>query len=230
MQSENSSHQPNRNSTAEAVIVSILAAIVVFVVIIVSGWMNFRAAEPVCPRQWETRLSLGHLDSMVRSLIKENGKPPATLTISETSLSSEQFPNKDGRFIDAWGHELHYEVKPDDSVIIYSLGRDGKPGGVGLDADLFTDQREGQLKWPTFMQFYFPDDPQEIQKGGLVVGAAFTAAMVMLAVLLSSFRALSEKSRRSLFSVESIARVIGVVLLALVFGVMLAPLHIPNGH
>jgi hypothetical protein len=230
MQSANSTHQPGRNSTTEAVIVSIIAAVAVFVVIIVSGWMNFRDVELVCPRQWETHNSLRQLNLMVRSLIKENGKPPATLTVSETNISPEHYANRNDRFIDAWGRELHYELKSDDSFIIYSLGRDGKPGGVGLDADLFTDLREGQLKWPTFMQFYFPGDPHEIQKGGLVVGAVFTAMLVMFAVLLSSLRASTGKSHGSLFSAESIARVIGVVLLALVFGVILALLHIPNGH
>ncbi|HEY4259767.1 MAG TPA: type II secretion system protein GspG [Schlesneria sp.] len=150
--------------------------------------------------------------------------------MSESNVSPEQYANNNDRFIDAWGHELRYELKSDDSFTIYSLGRDGKPGGVGLDADLFTDRREGQLKWPTFMQFYFPGDPQEIQKGGLVGGAVFTAAVVMSAVLLSSLRAANERSHGSLFSLAAIVRVIGVVLLAIVIGVVLAPLHIPNGH
>ena len=42
---------------------------------------------------------------------------------------------------DGWGRELIYEVKPDGIVVLASLGRDGKPGGTGNDADYSTSYR-----------------------------------------------------------------------------------------
>ena len=46
---------------------------------------------------------------------------------------------------DPWRHEYLYEPprRPGDKPILRSLGRDGKPGGVGEDEDITTGTRRG---------------------------------------------------------------------------------------
>lgn len=42
---------------------------------------------------------------------------------------------------DGWYRPLQYRVTPDDVITITSLGRDGKPGGTGEDADISVSYR-----------------------------------------------------------------------------------------
>jgi len=58
----------------------------------------------------------------------------------------------EGRFKDAWGHSLHYEVTADGVMTLMSLGRDGKPGGTGDDSDIvltYLSRRKDGSFWPT---------------------------------------------------------------------------------
>ena len=83
------------------------------------------------------------------------------------SLSVEDFVNKHGRYPDSfdelpinerdydpWGHPYLFE-KTKDGFKVHSLGRDGKPGGVGLDADFELDPEGKVFIEPTFFQFFF---------------------------------------------------------------------------
>jgi hypothetical protein len=61
---------------------------------------------------------------------------------------------KDSRFIDAWGNEYQYS-KTAIGYRLLSLGRDGKPGGVGLDADIDSEKGDDIFVEPTLSQFLF---------------------------------------------------------------------------
>ena len=70
------------------------------------------------------------------------------------SDSLEQVPElKDRQFHDPWGHPYHYN-KTATGYSLLSLGRDGKPGGVGLDSDIDSEQERIRLE-PTLSQFLF---------------------------------------------------------------------------
>ncbi len=66
--------------------------------------------------------------------------------LAETMLAGSDIPNnlkdvegvKEDQLVDGWGREFAFEVPgPGDSPFdIVSLGRDGKEGGTGRDADL----------------------------------------------------------------------------------------------
>ena len=47
----------------------------------------------------------------------------------------------DNRVIDGWGRPLLYSVDENGIISVSSLGRDGKPGGEGLDADIVRRNR-----------------------------------------------------------------------------------------
>jgi hypothetical protein len=61
--------------------------------------------------------------------------------------------SEDGIPLDAWGHRFLYSVKEGHPVVT-SYGRDGKPGGVGFDCDLSSDDKPLPTEnMPTFSQF-----------------------------------------------------------------------------
>jgi hypothetical protein len=48
-------------------------------------------------------------------------------------------PHRDGyanRTTDGWNRSLRYVIDPNGTFVLSSLGRDGKPGGSGDDADV----------------------------------------------------------------------------------------------
>ena len=56
--------------------------------------------------------------------------------------------------VDPWGNSYQYEKTPQGFKLL-SLGRDGKPGGVGLDADIDSDPDQRIPYEPTLWQFLF---------------------------------------------------------------------------
>jgi len=59
-------------------------------------------------------------------------------------VSLEELPNREGydeRITDGWNRPLKYVIDSNGIVTITSFGRDGKPGGVGEDADISKSYR-----------------------------------------------------------------------------------------
>ena len=72
--------------------------------------------------------------------------------------------------LDPWHRPYQYS-KTENGFSLLSLGRDGKPGGVGLDADFYLDEKGGPLIEPTLSQFLF-----EAAVGGTLFTVAFLAS------------------------------------------------------
>lgn len=58
------------------------------------------------------------------------------------------------RYVDFWQNPYQYE-RTEEGYRLNSLGRDGQPGGKGLDADIEFDPQSHFLVKPTFGQFLF---------------------------------------------------------------------------
>jgi len=87
--------------------------------------------------------------------------------------SLEQLPDlKEGWHpVDPWKHPYQYG-KTADGYRLLSLGRDGKPGGVGLDADIDSEQGDDILIEPTLSQFLF-----EAKGGRTLFNVAIVASL-----------------------------------------------------
>ncbi|MGM0490319.1 MAG: type II secretion system protein GspG [Planctomycetota bacterium] len=60
-------------------------------------------------------------------------------------------PNRDCSMRDGWGRKLNWHSDGKRTVKVWSLGRDGEPGGTGEDADMeieFVVKQEGQEDLP----------------------------------------------------------------------------------
>jgi hypothetical protein len=80
---------------------------------------------------------------------QSHGELPEKLEDLDVIKQGEFRKNEAGQAIDYWRNPYQYEVQ-NDKYVIYSYGRDGKPGGEGLDADQYAG---GRLPFPTFSQF-----------------------------------------------------------------------------
>jgi hypothetical protein len=74
---------------------------------------------------------------------KQKGQLPSTLAVL---AEREGYVN---RTTDGWGRPLQYHVDGDGVITLASLGRDGKPGGSGADADIsesyYSRRKDGTL-------------------------------------------------------------------------------------
>ncbi|HOX43472.1 MAG TPA: type II secretion system protein GspG [Myxococcota bacterium] len=83
-----------------------------------------------------TRVVLAQVRSALDLYMVQKGSYPTTeqglkLLVDEKILAGE--PK------DAWGNALRYQRSDPSTCVLESLGRDGKPGGSGEDADLAAD-------------------------------------------------------------------------------------------
>lgn len=122
--------------------------------------------------------------------------------------------------LDAWGHPLQYTVDGD-TYTITSFGRDGAPGGVGLDADLTHDTPYPPLATPTFTQKLLHPVTQSV-----IATCAITG---MLTSILCWLLARPDWLTRP--KILSLAIPIGAVVFgATIVGLILALIHVPPFH
>lgn len=88
---------------------------------------------------------IASLDSAVDQYHLDNGAYPPTLDALREKPAGEELPNWNGPYIkkavpaDPWTREYIYLAPGDhnaDAYDLYSLGRDGKEGGTGVDKDI----------------------------------------------------------------------------------------------
>jgi hypothetical protein len=112
--------------------------LVVAAIAIVVAWRDVGDTNRVRSEQWATRQAISDIKKSLQ-MYRETGKP--------LPKSLEEFRGPGGQFLvqfkrdergsplDGWGRPFLHSVEGREYVVT-SLGRDGKPGGVGLDCDL----------------------------------------------------------------------------------------------
>lgn len=80
-------------------------------------------------------------------------------------------------FKDGWGHPFILSLKAGTPVLT-SYGRDGKPGGFGLDYDLSSTNSEPAEATPTFHQFLYDIAPR-----GMLLSCIFCGALAFFICL-----------------------------------------------
>lgn len=215
--------KPPKQKLTHRILIALLCGVVVFCVLNVAAWYNLRGEGNVCRRQMYTRAHLGFIEDAIPEYQKEHGSLPASLR-DLSDLDKRGFElTVDGRPLDEWGHPIRYEVT-EDICNVYSLGRDGQPGGVGLDAELYHDYRNQDAALPTFRQYFLEKDSAEVDRSG------FTMAALMAGVgtVFIAMRSISDFSGSRLVPLLTYAGVI--VVMACLIGTLLLPIHIPTGH
>jgi type II secretory pathway pseudopilin PulG len=181
------------------------------------NFSNYRASEHA------TRQYLTQLTEEIERHRAAKGRLPDSLAELEVVRKGETRLDDAGQAADAWGNPYRYRVEGD-NYSLYSFGRDGRPGGVGLDADVYPWEVGQTLQPPTLWQFAF-----EMQTGGIVASCALAGILAGLVW----FQTLEEPTdvgrswTRFLTAVGAMAVTLVVSVFAALF---ISAVHLPSGH
>ncbi len=162
------------------------------------------------------------IDGAIQRHIEETGKPPSTLGELQEVRDGGFRVGQDGAVLDHWDQPHRYSVDGAKYLVV-SYGRDGKPGGLGLDCDLTNENPTPPESLPTFSQFLF-----DLPTGRLVATSVLSGVVVFLLAF--------STIKKDLFAAMpggavSIAIKLAVtVVAALVAASFVSVLHIPTGH
>lgn len=119
--------------------------LLLLVCIAATGLMLVRGMRYSHGDRWSlARFQLEYIASTVEQYRADTGQWPASLDALTRSDGPGQGPYlMRKQSFDPWGRALFYSVDADDhGFVVFTLGRDGRLGGTGADADLQRDGRD----------------------------------------------------------------------------------------
>lgn len=180
------------------------------------AFTNMRDAYAYRWDELHTQHELDWLEKSIKEYRQAAGRLPATLAELEAGKGERRFRvNPQGQVVDIWEHPHQYRVEGD-SFTLYSFGRDGQPGGVGHDADIYPTSAGRPLEPLTFRQFTFEEETTGVRLTCLVAGVCAGAVCMR-----------HSGNRRGVGFLALLgATAIGAVLVA----VVISAFHVPSGH
>jgi hypothetical protein len=217
---------PPRNAILKQILFRTLAAIGVWIA--VSGlslnvaWHNACEAEASRFQQSYTQSELKEAADLIKSYHQTFKVFPETvvqiMSVTNQSRYLSDLANFGGQ--DGWNRPL-FVSNTGTSCVMISYGRDGKPGGKGLDCDLTSKDWEPQEATPTFSQFL-----HDMPTGGMIQSCLFCGGIAgLLAAWVIKLPDLSRTGVVTLI-MKLAATTVGAVLVAGIISI----LHIPSGH
>jgi hypothetical protein len=109
-------------------------------------------------QQLSTRQEVLRIAGAIQAYQKAKVALPRTLRQLADDPKSDVHAGEDGTICDSWGYPLVYAVRGNRFLLV-SYGRDGKPGGEGVDCDLSNVNPRPPQSRLTFRQFIEFGDP-----------------------------------------------------------------------
>jgi hypothetical protein len=138
--------------TTSRVLLCFATAVIISATAYLCAWLNYRNTEAHPMVRTMTRRILELLHKEIEAYKEKTGDWPARLTDLKAVKEKEVRVDEAGNPVDAWGNPIQYRVEGD-GFVLYSYGRDGRPGGAGIDADLYDGQPDPGLELPTLWEF-----------------------------------------------------------------------------
>lgn len=195
---------------------ALVIGIVVFITSVLASWIHLREPGVGSMTQRSTQMMLTSLAGDLHEDHAEHGAWPESICEWH-----EDWCHEGNELGDGWQRPFVYSAH-DDGFELYSLGRDGRPGGIGLDADLYSDHRRDVAARLPFRQF-FHDTPT----GGNRVFCMLIAVIAAVQYLSMTF---SERDTASANPRQGIVLATLVIVSATVLAFLVTPFHIPSGH
>lgn len=195
-------------------------------------WMSLEATYTanckIVTQHYSTRagrtrtLSLRQTAKYIEEFRKQAGHLPENLREVETRLDFSKY-DRETWARDGWKRPLAYQRKGECFSLI-SYGHDGKPGGIGLDADIVYGEKKIK-NMPTFWQFlrYSDSDTNFLYPACWI--AAFFAFFVGMYASYTDAR-----ERKKVSSVEMLLSVALVAGISVFGAVLIGALDYPSGH
>ncbi|QDT27312.1 Bacterial type II secretion system protein G [Gimesia panareensis] len=208
-------------------LIALLCGAVFFVIYNLAAWYNLRGERGVSSNQSFTFYMMITVKGFVEDYRKEHGSLPQDLT--DLPEADQIYCTPDGKPADGWEHPLQYRHEGE-TYELFSYGRDGQPGGIGVDADHYWDPQNRKQPLATFRQYFLESESAGLESKHFFwsgfLGSCFVALYVML--MLHSLAALDGKQ---VWKPKHYAWfVLVVIVTSSAVGLVLLPLHIPTGH
>lgn len=190
------------------------------------SWLGARQAPFGGGEQWRTLHELRDLDEAILEFQKKSNAIPHSLDELAGLESYDMWKRNNGKLIDGWGRPFLYS-SDGTNYLITSYGRDGKPGGKGLDYDLTDKNSKPEEEYsteqahPTLPQFIF-----DMPTGGIIGTCIFCGSLAFLLTYVTVRRPNFTGVELITLAMQLGATVIG----ALIIAITMAALHIPSGH
>jgi hypothetical protein len=198
----------------------VLTAVIVGLTAYVCAWLSYGDYYYFTYKQSSTRQALRVLSVEIEQYRQKTGRLPAELTELDKKKIAPFVVGQGGPPRDFWSRPLHYDVNGD-SYDLYSLGRDGQPGGSGVDADLHADRVDWWTEGLTFWQFATASGTDGIKFVCILAGiVAFP--LCLLGVRKSAL----ERAPAT----KVLLRYAVTAIFAVFMAVVISFLHLPSGH
>jgi general secretion pathway protein G len=227
--------QKRRIAILPRLVAALVVGTIIFVVCRNTAYKGFRDSHVVQIKSTYTLRGMASVRDAIEDYREENGVLPTSLRDVSPRENAYYRTDESGIPVDEWERPLRYSTDDADYRLV-SYGRDGKPGGEGLDADLSTSdllgQEEGTRGWhplperakPTFEQFV--EDRGEFGMGGsgrrMFVTSIVTGGLAFLVAFLTLWR--SRNLERMIIGL--IVTTLGAVFI----GALIVGMHAPTGH
>ena len=211
--------KPSTGARIRRILLSLAFALLMTATAYLCAWFNLRATGSFSYPYHYAQMDFKHLSAEIEDFSQENGRLPESLSeIPNVSEVVFQRESKGNQPLDRWGNPYVYQVAGNEYELL-SHGRDGKPGGVGLDADLHPGETN---TWSaTFQQFTF-----EMPTGGIKLSCVLAG----LAAGAMCFNMLPGNRRNQITWSKTVIGLILTTAATIYFALFLAAAHIPNGH
>lgn len=158
-------------------VVALLVGVTVFGIALLSAWRSVPGLIGFAP--WHTRADMKDIHERIAQFRLSQGRLPESL--AELRGAEEHLRvDENGQVLDGWGNPFLYTPKGSTYSLV-SLGRDGRPGGVGLDRDV--SRPDDPPSRPTLQQFMF-----EMRTEGVVFSSAVAGILTFLLSLVALWR------------------------------------------
>ena len=137
------------------------------------------------------------------------------------------FQDTDGQWLDGWGRPFLIE-SDGKIVVVKSLGRDGKPGGTGVDSDLSTEHVHSMHYYTTFSQFLEKKNHNAnvMRMSCLIVSISFVFLVIFLAwTVIVQLPKFTNLQTRWLFT--QVLSIIILIFFTAIIGGVISQLHVP---
>ena len=183
------------------------------------AWYNYRNISQHRADQASTRGELELLREEIERHREATGKWPERLTDLNAVKEKQLRLDEAGLPVDWWGRPLEYRLAGA-NYVLFSYGRDGRPGGSGQDTDLFAGQPIPDP--PTFWEFTQMQEGMPVQLACLLAGAvAFP-----LCLLQAKGRPGNPPSQAKILLMNAVT-----AFFAILAALMIGTLHVmPGGH
>lgn len=210
----------NRPGRVKTVLLALLIGTCVFSTAYLAAWLGVRDISAFTGRHWQTRFILREMHDAIEQHHKDTGvlptTPDAVAAIKELVFETAE----NGRVLDRWGNPIAYS-QTGDSFDLWSYGRDGQPGGVGLDGDIHSGVRDYGDSLATLRQFAF-----ELNTTG-IFGACVASGLLAMALFYFLSRKLKSETNAA---VGVLSSVFVTLIFSLFVAAGLVVLSIPSGH